>query len=217
MGLFRGQYYTDKSANHLFVSNHPAMLQAGLASFNIYILDQAVKNPQINKVIGDGFKKYKINPNTFYSDPTPENFLLNVINTLEMGSQSFTYDKFDTSSNKYVPTTVPVIDIINLINWYENVYLPDPETYKTENESEFTTQIEKVYDIQRSRQRYLEISRDGKEPPETLAEGEIFNDFGEKGLDKVYIRFYMTDKARLYSRRVVVPKGSPVLQTLPEE
>lgn len=215
MGLFRGQYYTDKSANHLFVSNHPAMLQAGLASFNIYILDQAVKNPQINKVIGDGFKKYKINPNTFYSDPTPENFLLNVINTLEMGSQSFTYDKFDTSSNKYVPTTVPVIDIINLINWYENVYLPDPETYKTENESEFTTQIEKVYDIQRSRQRYLEISRDGKEPPETLAEGEIFNDFGEKGLDKVYIRFYMTDKARLDSRRVVVPKGSPVFTDTP--
>ena len=107
MGLFKGQFYNTTPANHVFVCNHPALLYAGLASFNMNLIEQFVDDYKVLNNLYAGYRRFGVG---FSADITDaETFLLNIITSLNLkdsvGDDAsledvFVYQTFDTSANQ---------------------------------------------------------------------------------------------------------------------
>lgn len=206
MGLFKGQIYNTEPANHIFVSNHPALLYAGMASFNINLLTQFIKeNPLLQDNLIKGFNKFSVPIQNPFSFPNEENLINNILANLELvenNEYKFTYDTFNIKDVKIEKDqTITTAELISLIKWYEDDYLPDIEAGK--DLDNYQTNITKINKIKNARQRFIQLSRDAKDT------------WGEKGLKTIYFRFYFVDKSKLKSSRIVVQKGTPTFVDIP--
>ena len=115
MSLFRGQYYDMTPANHVFICNHPAMLYAGLSSFNLNTVGQFIQNPVLQRNIVNGFRRFGVPIKTPFEDPNGYNLLLNIINTLELGIDNPSFDYEGYIGGKFVIQNILFSSLIDKI------------------------------------------------------------------------------------------------------
>lgn len=205
MSIFRGQYYDLTPANHVFVSNHPAMLYAGLSSFNLNTVGQFIQNPLLQQNIVRGFNRFNVPIQTPFEDPNGYNLLLNIINTLELGDGNASFDYEGYIDKKFTKQNILFSALIDKILWYEDDYLPDPEGYEESNPGGFKANIKVIDGIKLCKQGFLELQR----PPKP--DGE----WGEGGMDTIYFRCYIGSKGEFDSVRTIIDKHPPTFVAAP--
>ena len=205
MSIFRGQYYDLTPANHVFVSNHPAMLYAGLSSFNLNTVGQFIQDPLLQQNIVRGFKKFNIPIQTPFEDPNGYNLLLNIINTLDLGEGNPSFDYEGYVNKKFTQQSIMFSSLIDKILWYEDEYLPDPEGYEEDNPGGFKANIKVIDGIKLCKKGFLELQRPPKEDDE----------WGEGGMDTIYFRCYIGSKGEFDSVRTIIDKHPPTFVAPP--
>ena len=222
MSLFRGQYYDMTPANHVFVCNHPAMLYAGLSSFNLNTIGQFTRNPILQKNIIMGFRRFGVPVQTPYENQNGYSLLLNIINTLELGVNNPSFDYEGYIGGKFVLQNILFSSLIDKILWYEDEYLPDPEGYEERNKAGFKANMKVIDGIKLCKKGYLELSRPPKitkvEIPATTTTASRTKEtveWGEHGMDSIYLRCYVGSKEEFSSVRTIIDKHPPAFVATP--
>lgn len=223
MSLFKGQAHGAEKKHHVFVTNHPAMINAGMGSFNVNSISRVTNSSSAIQMVSDAFERAGYNilggvaGQLSTVDPSDgggsfSTFLDNLFNLLgfsgPVGSATlWGYTPYNKQNKKFDKdqATISSFALAQNIFWYEEVYLPDPVAYTDRNGHSATYEelYNKVDKITLSKEGHAVVSR-----------APDLNSI-EKGLKEIYLKFYFADPNKLNPDRVVVPKGAPFFADIP--
>ena len=207
MSLFKGQTHSARNSNHLFVCNHPFMIDAGLGSFSLHSFREYQKSPFFASTVSQAAKKYKINASRILiAGLSFQQFFENLQEILGFSYSDWGImylDEYDKTSKKYKEgVTVTLAEMEEAADWYDTYVAGSNNDDEEDERKNFDKYVDR---FSLSRKGYAELSRAASESAVGLR--------GEKGLRTIYIRFYINKKIK--PDRVVANKGAPFYTDVP--
>tara|TARA_R110000868_G_scaffold18531_12_gene81381 strand:- start:4088 stop:7585 length:3498 start_codon:yes stop_codon:yes gene_type:complete len=200
MGLFRGQFGAKNKSNHVFVTNHPVLIWAGLGSFTLADIDIIGNNQfhqqNIIKALQDaGYASggaFDYNEEFQITDFTLIGILEALTGSLEplAAKQAVRYSRFNYSTKKYIDASITVADLEAILRWYD-------ANVKTADQDSPPAQLRNIRQIQNSLQQCGELKWNA-------------------GSASHFMKIHIGDFGQLDRDRIITQQGAPVFSDIPK-